>query len=319
MTDGLVPPLNAPPAAPLVPGIQPGALAAVIRAVLALIGGGPPGSISGVFVYDPAIAAGDLIASMTDSLTDPFGDTTVKGVAAYVTAGGRLYAVGLNTSGPGGLPGVTVQNVASFPTTPAGFYAESSAAGTIAEASVYSGQSTAGDVAAQIIVLSQLGSGGVTGGLVQMPAGRVTLGNAPTVTVNDTTGAVTATRGSAATPTLLTTDVWNSLAIGGSWTAAGTGVNGFFYRLLTTGDVLLAWEVNNNSATPGTLGTLPAGYRPAGTVRLQSGWTGTGPTTYNDQFAPALQITSAGVITGVGLFVGTLTMFGTAILPIGAL
>lgn len=143
---------------------------------------------SGVFVFDPKAVAGDLIASLTDALTDPFGDVTVKGVASYVTAGGRRYAVGLNTSGPGGLPGLTVQNTASFPTIPAGVYAESSASGTLAEAALYSGQATAGDTAAQVVVFGALESG-ITNGEAEISAGQIIIGTAHnTVVVNDNTG-----------------------------------------------------------------------------------------------------------------------------------
>lgn len=153
--------------------------------------------------------------------------------------------------------------------------------------------------------------------------GRLSLGLAEasgiTVLTLSVTGTITATAGTASSPTLITTDTWHSITPGGTWTASGSGVNGFFYRLQEDGNVLLAWDVNNNNANPGTLGTLPAGYRPATTVRLQSGWAGTGPAAYNNAFNPTIQITSAGVITGNGLFVATLTLFGTAILPLGSL
>lgn len=113
---------------------------------------------------------------------------------------------------------------------------------------------------------------------------------------------------------------WQSVSsFGGTWTASGSGVNGFFYKLLPTGNVELAWDVSNNNANPGTLVTLPAAYRPATTVRLASGWGGTGPLAYNDQFSPMIQVASTGAVTGGGLFVGTLTMFGTAEYPLGSL
>lgn len=125
--------------------------------------------------------------------------------------------------------------------------------------------------------------------------------------------------GTASAPTVITTDSWNQISPGGTWTNSGSGVNGFFYTLLPDNTVALAWDVSNNNANPGTLGTLPAAYRPATTVRLQSGWGGTGPTSYNDQFSPMIQVASNGNITGGGLFVATLTLFGTAIFPLGSL
>lgn len=261
---------------------------------------------SGVFVYDPTAAAGNLIASMTDATADPFGNVTVKGVASYVLFSGDKFAVALNQVGPGGLPGATVLDTASVPLTAAGMYAASAASGT-AQALLYSGRVAGGDIAAGVTLHSATDSG-TTGGTAAIAAGLTTI-----------SGQLTATGGTVINPTLVTTDAWNSISPGGSWTASGSGVNGFFYRLLSTGDVLLAWDVNNNSATPGTLGTLPAAYRPATAVRLQSGWTGTGPGAYNNAFAPALQVAANGNITGLGLFVATLTMFGTAVLPLGSL
>lgn len=36
-----------------------------------------------MFVYDPTVANGNLIASITDSLTSPTGDTTLAGITSY--------------------------------------------------------------------------------------------------------------------------------------------------------------------------------------------------------------------------------------------
>lgn len=112
---------------------------------------------------------------------------------------------------------------------------------------------------------------------------------------------------------------WASIAPGGSWTASGSGVNGFWYRIMATGDLQIAWDVTISSSSPGTMVTLPAGSRPAQTVRIGSGWTGTGPTSYSDTFNPCLSIANTGVITGMGLVVNALTLFGTAVIPMGTL
>lgn len=278
------------------------------------------GTGAGVFVYDPTAGAGNLIASMTDAAADPFGNVTAKGVNSYATVVGLSTATGLNLTGSAGQPGLSVGiDTAAGPASPPGVFGLGSSSGTPwAVARLSSGKVTAGDVLAEVLTASQSFSGD-TNGHVLIQAGLTEVGPNHSLTVNDNTGAVTATLGSAATPTLITTDSWHSITPGGTWTASGSGVNGFFYRLLSTGDVLLAWDVSNNNANPGTLGTLPAGYRPATTVRLQSGWTGTGPAAYNNQFAPMIQVSSAGAITGGGLFVATLTLFGTAVLPIGSL
>lgn len=116
---------------------------------------------------------------------------------------------------------------------------------------------------------------------------------------------------------------WQQITPGGSWSNSGSGVNGFFYRLMTTGDVQLSFDVTISSATPGTLGTLPAGYRPSTSVNVACGWYGSGPATpspgYNPQFSPHLLIATDGTITGQSLYVGTISLFGTATLPMGAL
>lgn len=131
----------------------------------------------------------------------------------------------------------------------------------------------------------------------------------------DISGSINATSGTETDPTLITTDTWHSVSIGGDWTASGVGVDGFYYTLQTDGNYLLAWDVLNNNANPGTLGTLP--FTPSTDVYLQSDWAGTGPTSYNDQFSPGFEVDTSGNITGLGLFVGTLRMYGSAVLPIG--
>jgi hypothetical protein len=47
----------------------------------------------GVFVYDPTPGLGNLIASLTDAATDPFGNATVTGVGGYSKHAGVFYAV----------------------------------------------------------------------------------------------------------------------------------------------------------------------------------------------------------------------------------
>jgi len=44
---------------------------------LVMVGGG---TVSGIFVYDPVIAAGNLIASVTDATADPFGQAVKPGI-----------------------------------------------------------------------------------------------------------------------------------------------------------------------------------------------------------------------------------------------
>jgi hypothetical protein len=54
-----------------------------------------------VFVYDPTPGLGNLIASLTDAATDPFGNATVTGVGGYSKHAGVFYAV--QTGGSAGV------------------------------------------------------------------------------------------------------------------------------------------------------------------------------------------------------------------------
>jgi hypothetical protein len=64
--------------------------------LVVITGSGPPGT--GLYVYSPAQAAGDLIASIAAAGgTDGIGNEVVQGIAAYYTdASGNLWAVALS-------------------------------------------------------------------------------------------------------------------------------------------------------------------------------------------------------------------------------
>lgn len=156
---------------------------------IVLVGGS---ANSGVFVYDPSVGAGNLIASMTDALKDPFGDVTVKGVAAYVTAGGILYAVGLNAIQAGNLPGFSIQDTASPPSLPAGVFGEASNSGGVAFVTLFSGKINSGDTQASVAVHSATDSG-VTRGQILLLSGKIQLGNSSSLVVNDETNQEAAT------------------------------------------------------------------------------------------------------------------------------
>lgn len=89
--------------------VAPSQAAGTLRARLVLIGG----TSAGVFVYDPSIGAGNLIASVTDAAADPFGDTTVKGIASYVAGNTALNAqltageLQFNNTGLTGVPAIS--------------------------------------------------------------------------------------------------------------------------------------------------------------------------------------------------------------------
>ena len=225
------------------------------------------GGIAGVYVYDPTAGPGNLIASLTDSTVDPFGAVTEKGVSAYVTVGGVRYAINLNISNASLLPGMSVRDTANPPAAPPGFYAEGSN-GLVkkAVALVDSGTVTLADVDAVVSAQSQTHSG-VTNGLVQVLSGQVTLGNAPTMTIDDNTGAVTATAAVAANPTLITTDTWHNMTLLNSWSLGGGGYAR--YMMGNNGNIY----VQGDNVIPGTVTggtnvwTIPAGYVPG--VQIQ--------------------------------------------------
>ena len=75
MTDGLIPPQNAPPPQALVPGVQPGVSGGVVLATLVVIYN-PAGGISGILIYSPAPGTGNLVGSWSAAAgVDQYGNT----------------------------------------------------------------------------------------------------------------------------------------------------------------------------------------------------------------------------------------------------
>jgi hypothetical protein len=144
--------------------------------------------ISGVYVYDPTAQAGNLIASMTDSLKDPFGDVTAKGVNAYVVISGVRYAVGLNQTGTAlGLPGVSMQDTANAPALPAGLFGGASSNGAAtykAWVELHTGQATNADYPAALVGESATQSS-VTHGTFDFLCGQIQFGVGTTAVIDD--------------------------------------------------------------------------------------------------------------------------------------
>lgn len=129
----------------------------------------------GLFVYSSTPAAGNLIASIASVAgVDNFGNAYEAGMTEYLPESGKIFAVGLNTLSGTGLPGLSIQDIASPPTSPAGFFGESS--GNVstpqAFAAITSGQANATDVATFISILSQVQSA-VTGGQIVIQAADI--------------------------------------------------------------------------------------------------------------------------------------------------
>ena len=93
-------------AQPPTSAVAPSQAAGTLRARTVIVFG----ANGGVFVYDPAVTAGDLIASITDAATSPTGDTIPdKGIVSYVPGlqtsfaaltGGSLQLSELNLTAP---------------------------------------------------------------------------------------------------------------------------------------------------------------------------------------------------------------------------
>ena len=236
-----------------------------------IVGGTGPGT--GVFVYDPTVTLGDLIASITDATTGPEGETTAKGINAYVTFAGDVMAVGLNlTLGGSGLPGLSVTDITNPPTTPAGVGAQAVGTGGISpggDAFLISGQGTLADVAASVVVESQLTSG-VTNGTVALNGGQTTVG-----------GALIATAGTAANPSNITTDTWHDIATAGflnGWANTAGNVKAQ-YRMVASPpkSVEIIGAILATGASAVTFFQLPAGppsYRPASQQQVVAAGTG---------------------------------------------
>lgn len=130
---------------------------------------------SGLFVYSGTPTTGNLIASIASTAgVDNFGNAYEAGMTEYLPESGKIFAVGLNTLSGTGLPGLSIQDIANPPTSPAGFFGESS--GNVstpqAFAAITSGQANATDVATFISILSQVQSA-VTGGQIVIQAADI--------------------------------------------------------------------------------------------------------------------------------------------------
>jgi hypothetical protein len=104
---------------------------------------------------------------------------------------------------------------------------------------------------------------------------------------------ITATGGTAAQPTVVTTDTWHSLTAGNGWTGTVK------YKLTAFNELQIYADLTTPSGTVNnvTIVTFPTGYRPA-SITMKFNATHTGTTNFEEQFnistAGALQSTGAG-------------------------
>jgi hypothetical protein len=241
--DGLARPVNAPRANQAVPGIQPGSPAVVNRVIVAGVNGG-------VFVYDPTVTPGKIIASVSDAPTGPAGEGIVKGITAYIrnALGNIRGTVSLNQPAPSGLgsthvwSGLSVNDYITPASGNGGVYGQVS--NTSAIMVLASGEETGADVGAAITLTSQAHSG-LTNGLIQLGAGRI-----------DAFGPVTAAPGGA--PASFTT-----LALSGSWAQiVGESLE---IKLMPDNTVAIHGQITIPAGVTGpanTIAVIPAAFRP---------------------------------------------------------
>jgi hypothetical protein len=67
--------------------------------------------------------------------------------------------------------------------------------------------------------------------------------------------------------TTATAETWHTASLVNSWTGAGSGTNGLFYKLTVTGEVRVIGDVTS-PGTASLMTTLQAGYRPATSVNI---------------------------------------------------
>lgn len=149
------PPQNAAPAGQLTPGVTPGVTGQVIARRVIIVGA------NGEFlVYNPAIAAGDLVVSIAgEAGTGLAGDTVQPGVVSYDSSGdyAQLFGARLNLLASAG---VTPSSLAADP----------------GELIISSGQSTSGfDPQSQIVMFDEQASGSPNG-IIELLAGNLKIG-----------------------------------------------------------------------------------------------------------------------------------------------
>lgn len=136
-----------------------------------------------------------------------------------------------------------------------------------------------------------LGLTATAGGLTVSAGGASVTGGTTSDTLT-VTGKLTATGGTISVPTLVTTDIWNTLG-----TLAGFTVQVGRYRLTPHNEVLIDIEITAGGANAGSVNfsvTLPAAYRPLVSRHLPM--SSTRAVTAADVW-PRLFVTTAGVVT----------------------
>lgn len=259
--DGLRRPVNAPPESVIPVGVQPGAQSPVVTANRIIVSG----ANGGVFIYLGTPSLGNPpIDWMTNATTDPFGNALPSQGVGTQQSGSNWASLFSGAAWLG-------DNLTTQPNAAA-------ASGGSGMMLLKSGLTGVSDNAAFIELFSKNSGGGSV-------AASITLGSA-----------VTATVGTPAAPTLITTDVWNTLGA----LAAGSGytVNNGRFQLCTDGRVEIDINLTAGAATvAGNYAfatALPAGQRPPFQCSYIIGFNGTTAAGVN---TTTLRVSTAGAVT----------------------
>ncbi len=237
---------------------------------------------SGMFVYSGVPALGNLLVAIAPLAgADSFGNAYPAGLTSH----GLVNVQSANTGG--------ALNIAmSVPT--------STNPGTISIFETASGNGSiaiavSGDTSARLSVRA---SGKMQWGSGAAPADtflqRLSAGVLQLLTTGLTIdGVLTATGGTAAAPSIVSTDTWHRAVLTGTWTASGNGINGLAYRKTPHNELQIVADLTVPAA-PGTIFTFPPAYFPGNPYNIPCG-------SYAAAVSPHCAITTAGVLTATAL------------------
>lgn len=319
--DGLVAPLNAPPAGHLVPGVQPGTSNAVVIANIVIIFG-PSGSPSGLFVYKPGTTPGagnPPVSWSSASSTDPYGNTltpAVSGETAVVGAG-QDGAAQVTLVSRGAAPQA---GLIEFP-VPGTFFRYGSLAAAVENTTGSTlfllGPADTSQEAMALELLSKTADG-------TSAAWQIIYFDPNGVQYQQAFGTFAGVTLPAASVTAIEPGVTTELspASGAQWhtlalttvTGSGNGVNGFRYKVMPGNMLLLEWDLAMNSVANNiTIATIPAGWRPSKAHNIGSGTYGTSAT-ITTAANPHFTVNTNGTIVTGGQAAVAFNMCGTAII-----
>lgn len=273
----------------------------------------------GLFVYNGPPALGNLVISLTPAGgTDPSGNPYPQNITVFAPAGIPHGYININsTGGQGGNtailfnPGFT-SHIALQPQ----IYGASNHSGLVNEQEalvITSGVAGAGNQDAMVQLISESNDATIPAFHNFMIGGNVVsqlFGTQWNIGVP-----ISATAGTSATPTVITTDGWHRVsAFANGWVASG-GIAGVIYRLTNGGMVEGFMDIQNPVAVGGTstVFTFGSPYIPTKNFTLQDGW-------FNAAAVPPIFIDhTTGNFDIVNYSVANTELFGYFKFPLGTL